>query len=54
MKTNRQARQLLGMERWISNLRKIVIKDEVEVIYQRRFSRKQRQRRRQRTNTENQ
>lgn len=53
MKTNRQARRLLGMDRWISNLRKIVIKDEVEVIYQRRFSRKQRQRRRQQTHMEN-
>lgn len=47
VKNNRQARQILGMERWISHLRKIIIRDKVEVVYKRHLSRRQKQRVRQ-------
>ncbi len=32
MKTNRQARQLLGQDHWLSNYRKLVIQDNIPTV----------------------
>lgn len=42
MKTNRQARHILGLDYKVSNQRKIVIKDETETVVTHRHGRHRR------------